>query len=421
MQPPHQHSRINLAEVKAEIVRKLGPERSKQYFSYLSGLLSLKLSKIEFNKLCLRIVGRENIPLHNQFVCSILKNACTAKIPPPTYDVEVIKPTKVDGIKEPPADGYLQNGSHPTITQALNQSALSNGGILPLSPRKARTGNRDRRVGDRRKALEPNGKTNLISRQSSIAISGDYNVISENGHLSAPDIRRPLQHHQGIVQPLENEGEVSCHHPAKLSAIKRSPDGPASVHNKDKLDLLVKDNGMEDFSRGILRAPLGIPCCPGSIGGARRAVPLANGSEGVSMFNNGVLLDTVTLRERVEQIAATQGLQGVSMDCAKVLNSGLDAYLKSLIKSCVELAAVQSGHGQIKNSIHNLKLLNGVRPGHHYQIQSSSLALEVMQEHRPHCPISLLDFRVAMELNPQQLGEDWPLLLEKICTHTYEE
>ncbi|THG07917.1 hypothetical protein TEA_021089 [Camellia sinensis var. sinensis] len=29
-------------------------------------------------------------------------------------------------------------------------------------------------------------------------------------------------------------------------------------------------------------------------------------------------------------------------------------------------------------------------------------------------PISLLDFKVAMELNPQQLGEDWPLLLEKI-------
>jgi hypothetical protein len=26
-----------------------------------------------------------------------------------------------------------------------------------------------------------------------------------------------------------------------------------------------------------------------------------------------------------------------------------------------------------------------------------------------------------MELNPQQLGEDWPLLLEKICTRPSEE
>jgi hypothetical protein len=33
----------------------------------------------------------------------------------------------------------------------------------------------------------------------------------------------------------------------------------------------------------------------------------------------------------------------------------------------------------------------------------------------------MLDFKVAMELNPQQLGEDWPLLLEKICMHSFED
>lgn len=91
MQPPHNHSRINLAELKAQLVKKLGPEGSKQYFYYLNRFLSLKLNKVEFNKLCLRIVGRENIPLHNQLIRSILRNACTAKTPPPIGQKDDLK------------------------------------------------------------------------------------------------------------------------------------------------------------------------------------------------------------------------------------------------------------------------------------------------------------------------------------------
>lgn len=234
MQPPQKHSRINLADMKDQLSRKLGPERSKQYFDYLKRFLSLKLTKIEFDKLCLRTIGKDNISLHNQLLRSLLKNACTRKLPPPP----------------------------PTI--------------------------------------------------------GSKKVHHENGSVTAP---------------------------------------------------------------------LGIPC------GARKVSSLGSNRKCVSVFDTGGLMETFKLKERMDQITATQGLQGVSMECATVLNNGLDAYLKGLIRSFTHFRSV-----------------NGVRPGQHFQIQRE-----------PKRPISLLDFRVAMELNPQQLGEDWPLLLEKICTHAFEE
>ncbi|CAK9186865.1 unnamed protein product [Ilex paraguariensis] len=419
MQPPHQYSRISLAELKAQIVKKLGPEVSQQYFYYLNKLLSLKLTKVEFNKLCLRIVGRENISLHNQFIRSILKNACSSKFPPPLIqDEEVFKPTQVVGNKEPSSDGYKQNGSHPGISHASNPPAFSNGDILPLSPRKTRSGIRDRRYVDRRSSLGPNGKTSFASQQLSTTHSSDFDVILENGYSTPPDLQRQAQHHQGLALQAQKEGVVSGYQPATLSVIKRSPDDPVHVNSKDQTEVLVREEGKELSARSLLCAPLGIPLCPFSVGGARRALPLASSSKCVSSVNSGGLLDTVTLRERMEQIAATQGLEGVPMDCANLLNNGLDAFLKGLIRSCLELKGASSGHEPMKNSTHkhrnHFKLVNGVRPSHHYQMQNINRPLQEMQEHRPHCPISLVDFRVAMELNPQQLGEDWPLLLEQI-------
>lgn len=423
MQPPQQHSRINIADLKAQIVRKLGPEGSKQYFYYLNRLLSLKLSKGEFNKICIRILGRENIPLHNQFIRSILKNACTAKVPPPSFDNDILKSVSAVGGKETPSDGCEQNGIHASTAQTSNPQGLSNGDMLPLSPRKTRTGYHDRKPGDRRSALGPNGKKSFPSQQLASKESTDFNIILENGISNQSDIQGHVQHHQGLLQQAENDREASAQHPVKLSVIKGSSDGPASVHSKDQNEITFREEGKEMYNRSQLQAPLGVPFCPVSVGGARRVVPVASSSKCVSTFSSGVLLDSVTLRERMEQIAVSQGLEGVSMDCVNLLNHGLDAYLKGLISSCVELAAARSGREPIRNKKQQayMKLLNGVRPGHLYQIQNSGRPLDVVPEHKPHPPISLQDFRVAMELNPKQLGEDWPLLLEKICTHSYEE
>ncbi|XP_057466183.1 uncharacterized protein LOC130755715 [Actinidia eriantha] len=410
MQPPHQHQRINLAELKAQIVEKLGPEGSKQYFYYLNRFLSLKLSKVEFNKLCLQIVGRENIQLHNQFVRSILKNACSAKIPPPTQDKEVPKSVGAVGNKQ----------------RVLNSSVLSNGSILPLSTQRTRAETRDWKILDRPSSFGPNGKTNLVSHKPSIEHDSSSHVVLENGVSTPQEIRRPVQHHQGLMEQAEgNEGEVSCYQSGDLSAIKRLPDGSVSAYSKDRVEALSFEDRKEVFARSLLRAPLGVPSCPASVGGARKTMPLAGRSDFANSFNSGGLLDTVALRQRMEQIATSQGLGGVTMDSAKLLNNGLDAYLKGLIRSCVVLVGARSGHEPRKNCTNkhqaHVKAINGVSLGHHHHLQSNNPPLESIKERKLDCPISLLDFRVAMEVNPQQLGEDWPLLMEKICARTFEE
>ncbi|URE47080.1 hypothetical protein MUK42_23271 [Musa troglodytarum] len=53
-----QNSRTNLNVLKSQIAKRLGAERAQCYFSSLNGLLSQKLSKSEFNKLCLLTLGR---------------------------------------------------------------------------------------------------------------------------------------------------------------------------------------------------------------------------------------------------------------------------------------------------------------------------------------------------------------------------
>ncbi|PHT46042.1 hypothetical protein CQW23_15200 [Capsicum baccatum] len=418
MQPPHQHSRIDLSELKAQIVKKLGPEGSKQYFHYLSRLLSLKISKVEFDKLCFRILGRENVPLHNQFIRSILRNACSAKVPPPINEGGIVKPGVAVGSKEPLDVAYDQNGVHVSSNQASVQPGLSNGDVLTLSPRKARTGFRDRRAGDRCTVLGPNGKNNFAFQQATMVESSGFD--KENGDLHPSNVNGGLHHHQGIMQQTDDERQVFNQETGKISVMKRSLQNSVSLQNrKDK----SRDNGKEMHARSQLQAPLGVPFCPVSVGGARRPVPLAADSRCVSSSSFGALLDSVTLRERMEQIAAEQGFDGVATDCANLLNNGLDCYLKGLIRSCLQLVGARSGHEPTTNNANKqqayIKLVNGLRPGHHLQMNGGRLS-EAVHEYAPGNLASLQDFRVAMELNPRQLGEDWPLLLEKI-TQAAEE
>ncbi|GAV78072.1 SAGA-Tad1 domain-containing protein [Cephalotus follicularis] len=370
MQLPHQRSRINLAELKAQIVKKLGLERSKLYFYYLNKLLSLKLGKVEFNKLSVGVLGRENVPLHNQFISSILKNVCHAKVPPPplTHGQEVLKSTS-------------------------KGSVLPNGVVLHSACGK---------VGSEI-TVGPNGMVDSASHQSSVTKD---NVVLVNWDLNSCNTWKPVQHHKVVLGKTKSKGEPLLHRLAKLKLIKGSI------------------NGFVEERSGKLQAPLGIPFCSVSVGRALKALSLVSSTRCSSSYDSGVLFDTKILRERMQQIAVSHGLDRVSVDCANLLNNGLDAYLKSLIRSCIELVGTRWGRDLTSNSNKQQshgKLVNGVLPGHLFQELSSSRPFEGMLEQRPYLPISLLDFMIAMELNPHQLGEDWPLLLEKICLHSFEK
>ncbi|KAF8101488.1 hypothetical protein N665_0205s0078 [Sinapis alba] len=98
-------------------------------------------------------------------------------------------------------------------------------------------------------------------------------------------------------------------------------------------------------------------------------------------YSSGELPDSNSLKKKLEE----EGLE-VSAGFANLLNAGLHVYLKRLIKPCLELAASS-------------------RSSSRGEVCSSS--------------ISMVDFQVAMELNPLILGEDWSTKLEKIRLASY--
>lgn len=421
---PQQSSRIDLVDLKAQIVKKLGVNKSKLYFHHLNRFLSDKLSKSQFESFCIRAFGRENLPLHNQLIISILKNACQAKTPPL---IHLPGPQK-SGIQAATncspggEDAHEQSGAGAALpVQNPNVPVWSNG-VLSASPRKGRSTIRDRKIRDRPSPLGPNGKVECVSHQSMGTEDSSSKFNMENGDLTLCDYQRPVQQLRTVAEPHENEREGVVQRPAEKPRIY-SKDQTAGGVTEDGEE--VEKSNRLSFSRNPLLAPLGIPFCSASVGGARRAMPLGSSGDFISYYHSGGLSDTDMLRKRMEQIATAQGLGGVSMECANMLNSMLDVYLKQLIRSCVELVGARCTHELKKHPAHKQqiqgKIINGMWPSNHLHVQSTGGSMEVMQEQGPQCSISLLDFKVAMELNPQQLGEDWPLLLEKICMQSFEE
>ncbi|KAM7262693.1 hypothetical protein ACFE04_000376 [Oxalis oulophora] len=385
---PQQSSRIDLGDLKSQLVKKIGPEKAKRYFYYFNRFLSQKLSKNEFDSLCVRTIGKENIRLHNQLIRSILKNACQAKTPPE------VGPTKSSPIED--AQWHEQSGSL-VPNQNQNVPAWSNG-VLPVSPRKIRSRIPDRKFRDRPSPLGPNGKV-------------------ENGVLAPCDYRRPIQNLQPSAEQPENDDRENSNQ--RLKEKLRLPDKARAQTVIEDSEQVERESYL-NFSRSALIPPLGLPVCSPSVSGARK---VSSASDFVSNYECGELYNTVTLQKRMEQIAASQGLGGVTMDCANILNNMLDVYLKKLIRSSVELVGSRSDHDPRKYPAQRLqahgKIVNGMWPTNHVP---NSGPIEQMQEQKSRSSsVSLLDFKVAMELNPQQLGEDWPVLLERICTHTFEE
>lgn len=446
MPPREQPSRINTLELKAQIEKRIGPERAERYFDCLTKFLSHRLDKVEFDKLCYSAIGAENVRLHNNLLRGILTNAYQGTLPPQPAVQDTGKPVK--GVRRKPIspcvgneDGSPQNS--PSPTHAPVSTVWNNGDVFPSSPRKGRSG-RDRKARDRPSPLGPHGRADHSAPQG--VVSDEVAVkCSENGDLNSCDLYRPLQRPPGTAEQREVETDNIVLPPLKRQRFKiTTPQEQISADSKAAFEAVTVEDGEEveqvDDKSTIwvespLQAPLGVPFCPGSVGAARRAphngsvsyltTTLSNQDEG---FDNCELLpDTETLHRRMERIAAAEGLQGVSIDSAELLNSGLNSYLNKLIKASIDLRGPRLCPEQGKQvpPKQNLgKLVQGVNgfwPAHSVQVQSTGTFIEAPLKARSRPPLSLLEFKVAMELNPQQLGEDWPLQLEKINSHVSEE
>ncbi|VVB08893.1 unnamed protein product [Arabis nemorensis] len=404
-----QDQRINLGELKGHIVKKIGDERSRRYFYYLSRFLSQKITKSEFDKTCFRLLGRENLPLHNQLIRSILRNATVAKSPPTVEEAGPLTKPLVNAFQSR-GDGPEQSG--PLIPNHNQNDPVLSNGILPISPRKIRSGIRDRKIRDRPSPLGSNGKVEHMLHQPIFREDNRGSVGMENGDLGQFDYQR-----SGRYVADERDGEFL--RPVEKPRIPNK-DHVATAAMRD--DENQEEQARLNLSTSPLIAPLGIPFCSASVGGSRRTVPVPTSAELISCYDSGGLPDTEMLRKRMENIAASQGL-GVSMECSNTMNNMLDLFLKNLIKSCIDLVEARSTNGDSRKKTLDKqqslnKIVNGVLPSNSLQIQTPNGPSHITQDQHS---VSLLDFRTAMELNPHQLGEDWPILRERISMRSFEE
>ncbi|KAK3013914.1 hypothetical protein RJ639_009442 [Escallonia herrerae] len=345
------YTRIDTLELKALISRKIGHQRAEKYFDLLKMLFSVKVNKNEFDKFCIRTIGRENISVHNRLIRSILKNASLAKVPPSRV-------RKVEGSLR------IDNGY-----QRSNQQSLHSDGFPP-SPRKNRSP-RDLKFRDRPSPLGPLGKS----------------------HNVTPEEEFPRVQEQQSATELHSLGS-------------RPPVEVVSVEDGEEVEQAAGSPSIQ--SRSPVTAPLGISM---NVGGARKALCIGtvNNIYPETCQNSYELPDTRSLRNRLERKLEMEGLS-ISVDCANLLNNGLDAFLKRLIEPCIGLAGSKF---RKEHLIHlnnqTLPVLNGMLPGRYGQRPNNFVYA------------SMLDFRVAMESNPQILGGDWAVQLEKICSRACEE
>ncbi|KVI01910.1 uncharacterized protein LOC112500660 [Cynara cardunculus var. scolymus] len=276
-----QYTRVDTLELKALLYQKIGQQRAEKYFNLLNKLFSLQLTKSNFDKFCIRTIGRENLPLHNRLICSIVKNASLAKVPPPT----VKKLASSLNVK------VARCSSQRNSLQSLY------GDSFPLSPRKSRSP-RDRKFKDRPSPLGPNGKSDYVGEAGS--------KVQQELHQS----------------------------PTELNSLGSRP--PIEVLSvEDGEEVVSGSPGIQ--SRSPVTAPLGISL---KMNKARKNLYHTSsiyGSRPQTCQNSYELPESRYLRGRLKQKLESERLS-ISEDCANLLNVGLDAYLKRLMEPCIGLA-----------------------------------------------------------------------------------
>nr|ACG48174.1 hypothetical protein [Zea mays] len=396
-QQQQQNGRIDLRELKAQMEKRLGPDRSRRYFGYLNGYLSERLGRQDFEKLCLHTLGRENLQLHNRLIRAILYNAYQGKCPPPPLDA-----------------GRPVGASVKKAYQAAEVLNACNGDARLLQIQRLRPVARaqDHTLKDSTNNTGPNCRVAAANHnQVTHGASGSL----ENGTLNQLELKRLRFQQCEPVEPVAKHPRVEQLPPNNLPVQRRSMSSTAEQS--------------AEILRSPVRAPLGIPFCSASVGGARKFPPpliVAGEDHFNSCSEHDGLFSTELLHRRMEKTAETLGLAGITMDSAELLNIPLDKYMKNLIRSSVELVGgsvqrdARKGTPTYKQQAYG-KQINGVRLPNHVHMQSASGSPGAKNEIGINHLISINDFKVAMELNPQHLGENWPVLLEKICLCSSEE
>ncbi|XP_059282627.1 uncharacterized protein LOC132036324 [Lycium ferocissimum] len=200
--------RTDTYQLKLRIEKKIGQQRADKYFTVLGKYLSLKLSKSEFEKFCIGLLGRDNICLHNALMQAVLRNACAAKTPPPK----------------------VPNGYQKGTLQSLCRD------VFPQSPRKGRTPTlRDRRFKDRPCPRGPHWKTHSAASED--------NLPKAQEHQSRSHVTAPL----GISLSARGTRRVVCHRsaPHGIETCNRTRELPDSDSLKKWLGQKSETEGLQ--------------------------------------------------------------------------------------------------------------------------------------------------------------------------------
>ncbi|PKI71290.1 hypothetical protein CRG98_008290 [Punica granatum] len=182
------------------------------------------------------------------------------------------------------------------------------------------------------------------------------------------------------------------------SAIELLSPGSRPPSSEEDGEEVVQSLGNSSFCNWKpIRAPMVIP----------NVINTRPGRAKVSFSDSGFLPSTGTFRDMLER--RLEGLK-VSIDCADLLNRGLDIFLKGLMRPCLMLASSRARNKyKGRESRQSLIGLN------------SDVPIGCIEKPKRLISASIVDFRVAVESNPTLLGKDWPIQLEKVCLRESEE
>ncbi|KAL0348316.1 UNVERIFIED_CONTAM: hypothetical protein Sangu_1059400 [Sesamum angustifolium] len=251
MMVDHHFTRIDTIELKDLIYQKIGRQRAEKYFDQLHRYLGSKLSKVEFDKSCIQTIGRENIPLHNRLIRSIVQNACQAKVPP----------QKARNVDVRVANGYPRN---------CLQSVYSD--AFPQSPRKCRSPfYRDRKVRDRPSPLGPLGKSPSITCEETVSRIHEQQSVAEVHSLcSRPpmDITSvedgeeveqfsgiPSSQSWSFLETCQNSGELPDTRSLRSRLLKKLASEGVGI-SMDSANLL--NNSLDVFLKRLIERCIGI-------------------------------------------------------------------------------------------------------------------------------------------------------------------
>lgn len=433
MAQQQQCQHVNLAELKAQFVKKIGPEKTSKYLEQIEKLLSGNLVKIKFDELCYMTIGKENIRLHNHLINSIYRNAKHSQ--DAAFNKNLSRGL-INGVarKATTNSALHENGDY--LCSSIGDGHAAFGG----SHRKIRS---DRRTRYSLSVNSPRPDDSAAPRQG-VVVKSDS--VLENGDLKSSGLSRPLTLCSARVgtphlraaefnpnskrQRPEAEANTSVKRQrlevVKSSSVQVPTDDKVTIEGADvaieKVETVgeLNEQGFAVWVDRPVTAPLGIPFCPGSIGSARKPTHTRLNHDSTYCVDSQQLPDTETLHRMMERAAKAEDLQTMNLDSAIISNHGVDALLKRLIKSAIDLKKralakrSQEPYSQIPGqSTQGLNISRAVHPLH---MDTASIGKDAIQTERfDQSSVSLLDFKTAMELNPQQLGEDWPSKLEKIA------